>query len=123
MEVEQAIVFLLKHRISGVPVVDDEGNLVGILAERDCLQAFLQDEYCRCPTALVKDLMSSDVVTVNVDTHVLKAAELFLDNKFHSLPVVDEDRLVGQITRRDIIRAILKMHRQPAGKWHRRRAS
>jgi CBS domain-containing protein len=113
MEVEQAVVFLLKHRISAVPVVDGEGDLVGILAEGDCLQAFLEDEYCRCPTALVKDLMSSDVVTVNMDAHVLKAAELFMDNKFHSLPVLEGDRLVGQISRRDVIRAILRMHRQP----------
>jgi CBS domain-containing protein len=113
MEVEQAVILLLKRRISRAPVVDEHGKLVGILAERDCLKAFLNDEFCRCPTALVKDLMSSDVVTVGPDVDILTAADLFLHHKFHHLPVLDEDRLVGQISRRDVIRAILKMHRKP----------
>ena len=112
VEVEQAVALLLKHRISGAPVVDEHGKLVGILAERDCLKAFLNDEFCRCPTALVRELMSADVVTVNPDGDILTAADLFVHHKFHHLPVLDRDRLVGQISRRDVIRAILKMHRE-----------
>jgi len=116
MEVEDAVLLLLKHRISRAPVVDEHGKLVGILAERDCLKAFLDDEYCRCPTALVRDLMSSEVITVNSDVDILKAADLFVHHKFHQLPVLESNRLVGQISRRDVIRAILKMHR---GSWGR----
>jgi CBS domain-containing protein len=122
MEVERAVVFLLKHGVSGAPVVDDDGNVVGILAERDCLQAFLNDEYCQCPTALVSDLMSSDVVTVDAHVDILKAAELLARSKFHTLPVLQENRLVGQISRRDVIRAILEMHRQPVRALLHRRA-
>ena len=112
MEVEEAVMLLLKHRVSRAPVVDEHGKLVGILAEADCLEAFLNDEFCRCPTALVRELMSADVVTVNPDVDILTAADLFVHHKFHHLPVLDRDRLVGQISRRDVIRAILKMHRE-----------
>ena len=59
MEVYEAVTTLLKHRISAVPVVNEIRELVGILAERDCLETFVNEEYYDSPTALVRDLMSS----------------------------------------------------------------
>ncbi len=113
MEVYEAVTILLKHRISAAPVVDKRGELVGILAERDCLDAFVNEEYHESPTALVGDLMSSDVVTVSQDADILQAADLFSHHKFHHPPVLAGQRLVGDITRRDVIRAILEMHKEP----------
>jgi CBS domain-containing protein len=114
MEVEEAVALLLKHNVSRAPVVDEEGNLVGVLAEGDCLEAFLNDEYFESPTAVVGDLMTSEIVTVDSHVDILKAAELFLEHKFYHLPVLEKGQLVGQISRRDVIRAILELHGKPA---------
>jgi CBS domain-containing protein len=115
MEVSEAVSVLLKYRVSAVPVVNDRRELVGILAERDCLKAFVSGEYYQSPTALVRDLMSSEVVTVESDADILQAAELFSHHKFHHLPVLANQQLVGDISRRDVIRAILRMHQEPVG--------
>jgi CBS domain-containing protein len=104
-----AISLLLKHRISGMPVVDDSGKLVGVLSERDCLKTLFDAQYHNLPTALVKDLMSVELETIRPDTDVLKIAELFLQGRFRRLPVVDKGQLVGQVSRRDVLRVIQKM--------------
>ena len=102
----EAIVRLLKHQISGMPVTDAAGNLVGVLSERDCLTTLVQAQYHELPTASAGELMSADVRTVSPDTDILQVAKIFLENKFRRLPVVENGRLVGQISRRDVLRAI-----------------
>lgn len=104
-----AIALLLKHRISGMPVVDESGKLVGILSEIDCLETLIDSRYHNMPTALVKDLMSRDLQTVSPDTDILKIAELFLHERYRRLPVLDKGRLVGQVSRRDVLRALEDM--------------
>lgn len=101
-----AIVLLLKHHISGMPVVDAEGRLVGILSEKDCLKTLVDAKYHDLPTASVKDLMSGTPQVVSPDTDILQVAEIFLRNRFRRLPVVDGDELVGQISRRDVLRSM-----------------
>lgn len=108
MHVYDAVSILLKHSISVGFVINDEGELVGVLAERDCLDAFMNEKYYESPAALVRDLMSSKVVSIHPDTDILQAADLFSQHKFHHLPVVLARRLVGDITRRDVIRAIIE---------------
>jgi len=110
MEVCEAVTILLKHGISAVPVVKEGPELVGILTQRDCLEAFVNEEYFDSPTALVRDLMSTDVVMVDPNASILQAAELFSQHNFHILPVTADEGLVGQISRTDIIRAILEIH-------------
>jgi CBS domain-containing protein len=116
MEVCEAVAVLLKHRVSVIPVVNEQAKLIGILAERDCLEAFVDGQYYDSPTGLVRDLMSSEVVTVGPDADIFQAAELFSHHKFHCLPVLSRQRLVGEISRRDVIRAILKMHQEAVGR-------
>jgi len=104
-----AIALLLKHRISGMPVVDESGRLVGMLSERDCLKTLLDSEYHNMPTAKVKDLMSAEVKTIGADTGIVEIASLFLDAPFRRFPVLDKGRLVGQVSRKDVLRAIQQM--------------
>lgn len=106
----EAILLLLKHQISGMPVVGDRGELVGILSERDCLKTLVQAQYHELPTATVGDLMTTEMRTVSPNTNILEVAELFLDNSFRRLPVLDEGCLVGQISRCDVLRAIREVH-------------
>jgi CBS domain-containing protein len=109
MDTYDAISRLLKNHVSAMPVVDEDGKLAGILSERDCLDAFVRAEYYESPPALVKDLMTTAVVSVGKDTDILKVAETFSKTKFHHLPVLENDQLVGQISRKEVIRAIQEM--------------
>lgn len=109
-DIHEAIALLLKHQISGMPVIDGEGSLVGFLSEKDCLDAFLSAEYHEWPAALAKDLMSREVATVEPETGIMKTAEVFSKKGFHQLPVMQQDRLVGQISRKAVIQAIQAMH-------------
>jgi CBS domain-containing protein len=107
----EAIGLLLKHEISGMPVVDEDGALLGVLSERDCLKPLVDAQYYELPTTPVKELMSTDLQTVSPQTDIMKVAELFLNNRYRRLPVLDEGRVVGQISRRDVLRAVREVHR------------
>jgi CBS domain-containing protein len=104
-----AILLLLKHQISGMPVVDESGKVVGILSERDCLKTLVHAQYHDLPTSSVADLMSTEVETVTPDMDLLQVVELFLGRKYRRLPVLDNGRLVGQISRRDVLRAVQEL--------------
>jgi CBS domain-containing protein len=98
--VVDAMDLLLKHGISGAPVVDEEGTLVGIVSEVDLIQVVVQDSYYN-----VADFMRSNVETVTSDTDIFTLAEKFIREHRRRYPVVDGGVLVGQISRRDVLRA------------------
>lgn len=106
MEMRLAITHLVEKRISGAPVVDDHGNLVGVLSEQDCMKVALSAGYHEDLGGLVKDYMSQKVVTIDADTSILQLAQLFVDSPFRRYPVLQNGRLVGQISRRDVLRAL-----------------
>jgi len=106
----QAIMLLLKNRVSGAPVVDDQGKLLGILSEKDCLNVFANEAFFSINAGgQVGDYMSREVLTIDPDDDVFKAAEIFMNNSFRRLPVVEDGNLVGQLSRRDILMASLKL--------------
>jgi CBS domain-containing protein len=109
MPIHEAIALLLKNRISGAPVVDAEQKLVGVLSEKDCLRVFANDAYFHLAGGAVGDYMSRTLSTVGPDDDVFKVADLFLRNSFRRLPVLEGGRLVGQVSRRDILKASIKM--------------
>ena len=108
-EILRAVHTLLINDIAAAPVVDDAGNLVGILTERDCIRVVLTAGYHAEYGGQVSDYMSKNVETISADDSIVDAAKLFLGERFHRYPVVDDDRLVGQISRRDVIRALEKL--------------
>ena len=101
-----AVHVLVKNRIAGAPVVDDEGNLIGMLSELDCLKVALQAGYHGAYGGPVRDYMSEGVQTVNLDMSIVDLAQVFIDKKYRRFPVTDNNRLVGQISRRDVLRAL-----------------
>ena len=104
MRIEEAIRILLKHRISGAPVVDEAGKLIGVLSEKDCLRIFANGAYNVLPGAVVEQYMSTEVSTIDDQADIFTAADVFLKNPFRRLPIVDENGLlVGQISRRDVL--------------------
>ena len=106
MSVLDAVHKLVEHRIAGAPVVDDAGNLIGMVSELDCLKVVLQAGYHGDYGGPVSDYMTPDVETVNAEMSIIDLAQRFLDSKFRRFPVTDRNRLVGQISRRDVLRAL-----------------
>ncbi len=106
MRVRAAIESLLKHKISGAPVVDENGNLVGVLSEIDCMSTIIQDLYYSDSGGSVEDFMSTEITTVNSEMGLIDLAEIFQIKHFRRLPVVDNGILVGQVSRRDVLKAI-----------------
>ena len=112
LEISAATQMLIAHNISGAPVLDQHGRLVGILTERDCLEVAMQAGYHDIPYGLVRDYMSSEPQSVSPEQSILTLAEKFISGRFHRYPVVDNGRLVGIISRRDVMRAMGK-HQTP----------
>lgn len=106
MEILDAIHSLVEKRISGAPVVDEHGNLVGVLSEMDCMRVALNAGYHEEYGGHVEEYMSRDVRTVEADASILELAQRFIDGPYRRFPVVESNRLVGQISRRDVLRAL-----------------
>jgi CBS domain-containing protein len=109
LSMDAAMRTLVKRGISGAPVVDDEGRLVGMLSEYDCLRVVAGDHTSALfegPAGRVEDFMSRDVRTIGPDTVLATIADRFLTQHIRRLPVVEGDRLLGQVSRRDILRGL-----------------
>ncbi len=105
--IEEAIEIIIDKRISGAPVLDESGKLVGMLSEKDCLRIIVDQAYHNLPidSKKVSDYMTADVKTVSPDSDVVAAANQFLHTPIRRMPIVENGVLKGQISRRDILRA------------------
>ena len=106
MEINEAMVLLLEERFSGAPVVSATGELVGVLSKKDCFRAALHASYHEKPGGVVADYMSRSVQTLDADMDLYKAAEAFIESPFRRFPILREGRLVGQISRAVLLRAL-----------------
>jgi len=104
----QVVEKLMKYRISGAPVVNDKNELVGVISEGDCLKEVVRGKYHNLPifSGLVEDHMAKEVEIVSPDTNIFEVAKLFLDKRFRRFPVVKDGKLVGQISQKDVMRAV-----------------
>lgn len=105
-EIMRAVYLLVDHDISGMPVVDEAGTLVGILTERDCIVTAIQSGYFDEAGGMVKDFMSSPVETAEADDSLMDVAERLSKSVYRRFPVLDDGRLVGLISRRDVLEAL-----------------
>ena len=123
----KAAKILVKNNISGAPVVDSDNNLVGIISEKDLFKALYPDskdilENIKAwfekektgynleekKKVLIKDLMVTEVITIEEDEPILKVGAIMLSSNIQRVPVVRGKRLVGLVSRRDIFRQLLK---------------
>ena len=109
MDIFDAIGLLLKHKVSGAPVVDDEGKFVGIFSEKDCLSVIVKAVYEQLPTTKLFAFVSTDVYTIDEEADLLTIAQIFLNRPFRRVPVLRSEKLVGQISRRDVLSAAHKI--------------
>ena len=105
-DIHRAMRILLKNRISGAPVLDQHGQLVGILSKKDCLKVAFSASYHKEWGGRVADYMSRDVKTIDAATDIVEVAQIFLQGHYRRFPVLSDDRLVGQISRHDVLRAL-----------------
>lgn len=129
---EEVARLLHVYNISGLPVLDSTGNLVGVVSEKDLFrilypnysdfymnpESFLDLEAREHHVSMVRgrkvvEFMSRNIVTVHPDDLVMKAGSIMLTKNMHRLPVVMDGELKGIISRRDIFKNILQKHLQP----------
>lgn len=104
----EAVDCLVERRLSGAPVLEN-GMLVGMFSESDALKGALDAGYHRTAPGRVADYMSREVHSLMATATVQEAAERFLRHHRRQMPVLDGCRLVGQLSRRDILRAALAL--------------
>ena len=113
MNIFDAIAILLNRHFSGAPVVDEQGHLVGILSEKDCLRVFVNGAIHQTAGGVVADFMSKSAVTIEPDDDIFTVADVFLKHSFRRLPVIENGVLVGQVSRRDVLNASRKLFNNP----------
>ena len=102
---------LIKKRISGVPVVNDKNELVGIISEGDCMKQISNSRYYNQPLQdfKVEQHMATNVDTIDGNMNVFDAADKFLTSKHRRFPIVENGKLVGQISQKDVLKAALQL--------------
>ena len=115
---------MVKNKISGGPVINERGELIGMLSEADCIRVILEDHGDQPGgNGTVADYMSHDVTTVEANNTLVEVASYFTHKNFRRFPVCDSGRLVGQISRSDVLKAVSqlkhKIHLVPDSWKHR----
>jgi len=109
-DIQEATGVLLNNKISGAPVIDEGGNLVGMLSEKDCIRLLVDGHYNQIPTGTgtVADYMSRNIKTLDASSTIIEASYEFIGAPYRRFPILDNGKLVGQISRRDVLKAIVK---------------
>ncbi len=110
-DIMDAVKILVENRITGAPVVNNHGELVGMLSEFDCLKVVLEAGYNDHPGGPVSELMTQDVETVDANMSIFDLTQMFLGSGFRRYPVTERNVLVGQVSRKDLLRALLDLAR------------
>ena len=106
MNIHEAIAILLENRISGAPVVDEHGALVGVLSKKDCLKIVFSARYHDDWGGQVRNYMTSPVETMDAGEDLVSAAQIFIGSHFRRFPVLRDGKLVGQVSRHDILKVL-----------------
>jgi predicted transcriptional regulator len=109
MDILEAVRILTERGVPGAPVIDNLGNLVGLLAEKDCLKAVLNATYYGDWGGRVSEYMQTDVQTIDADVSIIDAVKMLADSGLRGYPVMQEDRVVGQLNRSDVLKALLQI--------------
>ncbi len=105
---------LIQHRISGAPIVNDKNELIGIISESDCVKQISESRYYNMPMddATVGKFMTPNVDTIDGNMNVFDAASKFLTSKRRRFPILEDGKLAGQISLKDILKAAMKLKGQ-----------
>ena len=103
----EVMALLLRNHISGLPVEDDEGNLIGIISEIDLVNSVFSGN---AADTTVEEVMSKAVLSFSPDTELAELVQVFSSKRLRRVPIVDKGKVVGIVSRRDILREMLKRY-------------
>lgn len=111
---EDVIEKLIRDKISGGPVVNEKNELVGIISEGDCIKHISDSRYYNMPLekSKVENHMVRNVETIDGNMNIFDAAKKFLEAKRRRFPIVENGKLAGQISQKDILKATVKLKSQ-----------
>ena len=98
---------LIKHRLSGLPVLDRKGRLVGFISQRDIIAKVALRDFLK---KKAKDLMVKQVLYVFQDTLCDQISRIFTEKPYHYLPVIKAKKVIGIISRKDVIGRLLRQY-------------
>lgn len=112
--IESVMQAIIKHRISGGPVVNDKNELVGVISEGDCIKQISESRYYNMPMQdkTIEKHMALDVETIDGNMNIFDAANKFLQAKRRRFPIVENGKLVGQISQKDVLKAAMELKGQ-----------
>ena len=112
--IESVMQAIIKHRISGGPVVNDKNELIGVISEGDCIKQISESRYYNMPMheTTIEKHMVINVETIDGNMNIFDAAEKFLNAKRRRFPIIENGKLVGQISQKDVLKAAMKFKGQ-----------
>ncbi len=105
-DIREAVQIFAERNMFGGAVVNHLGNLVGILSVTDCIDVAMNSGWNVDWRGTVGEKMSRDVRTVDADEDIFKVAKMFMNDHYQRYPVLDDNRVVGVITRLDVVKAL-----------------
>ncbi|MBN1354284.1 MAG: CBS domain-containing protein [Candidatus Omnitrophica bacterium] len=99
--VQQISKFLTEKKISNIPIINETGELVGIVSEQDIIRAMESEKFM---TMTARDIMTTDIVVVKESDSLEHVAKIFTERPFRRLPVVKDNKVIGIVTRENIIK-------------------
>jgi predicted transcriptional regulator len=115
-DIIEAVRVLLARQLSGAPVIDQSGQMVGLLSQKDCFAIVYNTAYHQDWGGQVQQYMSRKVEHMEADCSVVDAADRFLHSSFRRFPVLRAGQVVGLISRHDILRALDELYLRSASK-------
>jgi len=109
----EAVKFLVEHNISGMPVVEDDMTLVGILSEKDVVDLFYESEEVENKT--VNDYMTDPAVHFEEDSALVNICDFLLKNIFRRVPVTSDGKLIGIVSVKDVLKTVLQLRQEKVG--------
>ncbi|GAA4895424.1 CBS domain-containing protein [Flaviramulus aquimarinus] len=112
--IESVMQALINNRISGGPVVNEESELIGIISESDCIKQISESRYYNMPMQdmTIEKYITKDVDTIDGNMNIFDAASLFAKSPRRRFPIVENSKLVGQISQKDVLKAAMKLKGQ-----------
>lgn len=108
MTIDKVSDHLTKHSLPGAPVVNKLGELIGYVSEYDCLKQLMQSSYYCDNAQLVEDVMSTKLIMSRPDIALIDLASIMNSEKVNVMPIVENGKLVGAVSRGDVMRALVK---------------